>query len=108
MANINYLRDTTALGLSALIRTNTRPLGAIPPGPPVAPSARTGQARTGQASVGFWEIVVPISAALSGYHGYKRNNDDLGWGLGWGLLGGLFPIITPTVAFAQGFAKRER
>lgn len=101
MANINYLRDTTALGLSALIRTNARPLGAIPPGPPVAPAVSTGQS-----SVGFWEIVVPISAALSGYHGYKRNNDDLGWGLGWGLLGGLFPIITPTVAFAQGFAKR--
>jgi hypothetical protein len=47
-----------------------------------------------------------ISAILSGYHGYKRNN-SIGWGIGWFLLGGTFPIITPTIAFAQGFGKRK-
>ncbi len=45
------------------------------------------------------------SIGASAYHGYKRNN-SVGWAIGWGLLGGLFPIITPAVAFAQGFGKR--
>ena len=46
-----------------------------------------------------------ISAILSGYHGYKRNN-SIGWAIGWFALGGIFPVITPTIAFAQGFGKR--
>ena len=45
------------------------------------------------------------SVALSTYHGYKRNN-SLGWALWWGFMGGLFPVITPVIAFAQGFGKR--
>jgi len=58
----------------------------------------------------WWKItygtLVTASGALSLYHGYRRNN-SLGWGLGWFALGTLFPVITPTVAFAQGFAKRK-
>lgn len=54
----------------------------------------------------LWAVLSTASAALSGYHGYKRNN-SLGWGIAWFALGGLFPIITPTVAFAQGFGKRK-
>jgi hypothetical protein len=54
-----------------------------------------------------WGVLSAVSAGVSGYHGYKRNN-SLGWGVAWFLLGGLFPVITPTVAFAQGFGKRSR
>jgi len=51
----------------------------------------------------FWAAASIVSTGLSAYHGYKRN-DSVGWAVAWGLLGGLFPIITPAVAFAQGFA----
>jgi hypothetical protein len=63
-------------------------------------------------------VMVPVSpilstayrlllvAAVSGYHGYKRNN-SIGWGIAWFALGGIFPVITPTIAFAQGFGKRH-
>lgn len=54
----------------------------------------------------LWGVLSTVSAALSGYHGYKRNN-SLGWGLGWFVLGGIFPVVTPTIAFAQGFGKRK-
>jgi hypothetical protein len=52
-------------------------------------------------------ILSTASAAISGYHGYKRN-DSLGWGLAWFALGGLFPVLTPTIAFAEGYAKPKR
>lgn len=45
-----------------------------------------------------------LSGGLSAYHGYKRN-DSLGWGVFWGACGLMFPIITPVIAFAQGYAK---
>lgn len=45
-----------------------------------------------------------LSAAVSGYHGYKRNQ-SVGWGVGWFVLGGLFPILVPVIAVAQGYAK---
>lgn len=59
-------------------------------------------------SVLVWSVLSAVSSGLSGYHGYKRNGGSVGWGVAWFLLGGLFPIITPTVAFAQGFGKRSR
>lgn len=52
----------------------------------------------------FWSIASTASMAASAYHGYKRN-DSIGWALWWGFLGGIFPIITPTIALAQGFGK---
>lgn len=48
-----------------------------------------------------------ISSALSAYHGYKRN-DSVGWALWWGLMGSIAPVITPTIAFAQGFGQPRR
>ena len=45
-----------------------------------------------------------LSACISGFHGYRRNQ-SVGWGVGWFVLGGLFPIITPVIAVAQGYAK---
>lgn len=53
------------------------------------------------------QILSSVSFGLSFYHGYRRNR-SWGWALGWGLLGGIFPVITPAVAFSQGFAKRKR
>jgi len=53
-----------------------------------------------------WGLISAASAGLSGVHGYRRNN-SVGWGIAWFVLGGLFPVITPTVAFAQGFGKRK-
>lgn len=48
--------------------------------------------------------VSTASMAVSAYHGYKRNN-SIGWAICWGFCGGLFPIITPVIAYAQGFGK---
>jgi hypothetical protein len=55
----------------------------------------------------IWGVLSAVSAGVSGFHGYRRNN-SAGWGIAWFILGGLFPVITPTVAFAQGFGKRAR
>lgn len=52
----------------------------------------------------FWSIASTASFAASVYHGYKRN-DSIGWALWWGFMGALFPIVTPTIALAQGFGK---
>lgn len=54
-----------------------------------------------------WGMVSTASMALSAYHGYKRNQ-SLGWAIWWGFAGALFPIITPTIAVAQGFGERKR
>jgi hypothetical protein len=53
-----------------------------------------------------WAVASVLSTALSAYHGYKRN-DSIGWAIVWGLLGGAFPVITPTIAYAQGFGERK-
>lgn len=55
----------------------------------------------------FYAVARIVSPVACIYHGYKRN-DSVGWALGWGLLGMLFPIVTPTVAVAQGFGKHPR
>jgi hypothetical protein len=49
-------------------------------------------------------LVGTASMAASAYHGYKRNN-SVGWAIWWGFMGGVFPVITPVIAFAQGFGK---
>lgn len=45
------------------------------------------------------------STAVCTYHGYKRNNGSVGWGIGWGLLGGMFPVIAPAIAIAEGLGE---
>lgn len=52
-----------------------------------------------------WGILSTASMAVGAYHGYRRNN-SVGWALWWGLMGALFPVITPTIAVAQGFGKK--
>lgn len=51
-------------------------------------------------------VLTVLSAAASGFHGYRRNHSIL-WGLAWFVLGGIFPIVTPVIAVAQGFGKRK-
>ena len=51
-------------------------------------------------------IAVITSAALSGFHGYRRNQ-SIPLGLAWFVAGGIFPIVTPVIAIAQGFGKRK-
>lgn len=51
-----------------------------------------------------WGVLATASFAASVYHGYKRNS-SVGWAIWWGVMGALFPVITPTIAVAQGFGK---
>ena len=116
--NYNYLNDTTSLGLSALVASQkraARDVNSLPVSIVVNPLLKTrpgalvptvGQLSNDQATA-FWQIASAASIGLSAYHGYRRN-DSLGWGIAWGLLGGLFPIITPAIAFAEGYAVRKR
>lgn len=45
------------------------------------------------------------SAAVSAYHGTRRNGGSIFWGTVWFSLGALFPVITPVVAVAQGLGE---
>jgi hypothetical protein len=56
----------------------------------------------------LYGLLATGSAIASGYHGIKRNNGSIGYGILWFFLGGLFPVITPVVAVAQGFAKSKK
>jgi len=49
-----------------------------------------------------------LSAAASGYHGYKRHGNSPTWGLLWAALGLAFPIVVPAVAVGQGYGKPEK
>lgn len=75
------------------------------PAPTTAPTTTTPAAPSPWVPV--IAVVSTVSAVASTYHGYKRNN-SVGWALVWGFLGALFPIITPTVAIAEGFGKPKR
>ncbi len=50
--------------------------------------------------------LVLASAAISAYHGYRRDRKPMS-AIGWGFMGALFPVITPVVAVAQGYGKRK-
>lgn len=52
----------------------------------------------------LWGTLSLVSAAASGYHGYRRNK-SVGWGVTWFVLGALFPVVTPVIALAEGFGK---
>jgi len=67
----------------------------------------SGTTRTAAFKIPTWWIAIStVSMAASAYHGYKRNR-SIGWALLWGLTGATFPVITPTIALAQGFGKRK-
>lgn len=45
-----------------------------------------------------------LSGMASAYHGFKRNNDSLGYAIAWGLSG-LFSATPIGLALEQGYAK---
>lgn len=50
--------------------------------------------------------LIPLAAAaVSTYHGYKRNGDSIGWALAWGFGGWVLWPIVPVIAFAEGYAQ---
>lgn len=55
-----------------------------------------------------WKLITSAltlaSASLSAYHGVRRNQ-SISWGVWWFVMGALFPVITPTIALAQGFGR---
>jgi len=55
----------------------------------------------------IWIALATISAIASGYHGVRRHNGSVLYGLLWFTLGGIFPVITPTIAIAQGFGEPQ-
>lgn len=74
-------------------------------GPDSAAEHQAHEAAEGRAARWFWGTLSMASLAVCTYHGMKRNNGSLGWGLGWGLFGAAFPVVGPTLALAQGFAQ---
>jgi hypothetical protein len=52
-------------------------------------------------------VLAISSAAVSAYHGYKRN-DSLGWAVWWFFMGSVFPVFTPVIALAQGYGKPKK
>jgi hypothetical protein len=48
-----------------------------------------------------------VSAAASGYHGYRRNQ-SIGWAMIWFLAGSILPVFTPLIAVAQGYGKPRK
>jgi hypothetical protein len=51
-------------------------------------------------------VLSAVSCGLSAYHGYKRNQ-SIPWALVWGAMGTVFPVVTPAIAFGQGFGQRR-
>lgn len=51
-------------------------------------------------------VLALLSAAASGYHGYRRNQ-SIGWAAVWFALGSIFPVVTPVIALAQGFGQKK-
>lgn len=54
-----------------------------------------------------WGVLGVVSSGLSAYHGYRRNQ-SIPWALVWAVMGGALPVVTPAIAFAQGFGQRAR
>jgi len=50
--------------------------------------------------------VFSLLAGLAGaYHGVRRHNGSIGWGIWWGFAASMFPVLTTVLAIGQGFAK---
>jgi len=90
-----------------------QPAGPMVPMTPMAPAPSQLAIGTSAMSTGamVWSVLSTISVGLSAYHGYKRNQNGkhpIAYAALWGVLGGIFPVVTPAVAFAEGFGKPER
>jgi hypothetical protein len=47
-------------------------------------------------------------AAIAGFHGYRRNNNSVFWGLSWAAGGFVCPVVTLPFAISQGFGRRTK
>lgn len=56
----------------------------------------------------WWRMLSIASSAACAYHGYKRNNESIGWTLGWAFFGSALPILALPIALAQGFGKPKK
>lgn len=52
----------------------------------------------------IWIYGGMLSWPALAYHGYKRNDDSIGWGFAWSCLWPFFPVA-PVIAVVQGFGK---
>ncbi len=99
---MNGLRGTMTFGLGRLGDDIVEEVV----GEPVATTAGSAMgSESNKLYLAGWSALAAASSAASLYHGYRRNN-SWGWGAWWFVMGAMFPIVTPTVAFAQGFGKR--
>lgn len=53
----------------------------------------------------IYQVLSVASPAVGFYHGYKKNNGSILWGLWWSLMGRAFPVMTPAIAIADGLGK---
>lgn len=93
---MNRYYDGPGLGISAL--------GQAADSMSTSPSPVTITLRPTGALIGAWWSLSTVSGILSAYHGYKRNNGNLGWALAWFLAGSALPVVVPAIAFTQGYA----
>ncbi len=122
----NLLRVVTLSGLHGTARllhglgvvgdqalaANTGPVPIVPMGDPVAmnfPSMPAWPWSKPSQTVQIGTVIAAaslslVSAVVAGYHGYRRDRSAMA-GLGWGFMGAIFPVVTPVVAFAQGYAR---
>lgn len=53
-----------------------------------------------------WRGALTMASAIaSGYHGVKRNNGSIFWGIVWFTAGAAFPVAAPLLGLAQGYAQ---
>jgi hypothetical protein len=98
----NRYYDGPGLGVSALgVSALGQAADSLSPAP-VSITVRP----TGAMIGAVWSLST-VSGIISAYHGYKRNNGNLGWALAWFLAGSALPVVVPVIAYAQGYAKPE-
>jgi hypothetical protein len=52
-------------------------------------------------------VLAITSAAVSAYHGYRRNQ-SIPWAIWWFFAGSILPVFTPVIAIAQGYGKSKK
>lgn len=77
------------------------------PGLPATSTAPAASVTGPSAAGAGMMMLMLLSGLASAVHGWKRDHTPIS-AFGWFTLGSMFPIITPTVAIAQGYGKRRR
>jgi hypothetical protein len=90
--------------------TMTAGLGVLT-GADVAPEHLDPPSAAALAGVGLVSELYMLGGLIANpalaYHGYKRNDDSLAWGIGWWLTPIPWPI-QGVFAYAQGYAKLDK